>query len=200
MSRETGDILTKSFLSYVLADLVTSFNISKTLSQQQLVDTVEAIIKDFYYIKPTELKYCFEKAKKGAYGIVYDRIDQSIIYQWIETYLIERSNTVIETNQNDKIEHQKRFDNIILPILKSINLEELEKPKKVKTPEKLPHHDFYQKCMRSFDLIRIKFGDSSGRYIKRFGNMINIEQFVEIKAEQLIRVTAMLEERNKDLL
>jgi hypothetical protein len=54
--------------------------------------------------------------------------------------------------------------------------------------------------MRSFDLIRKKYGDSSGRYIKRFGEMINLEQFVEIKAEQLIRVTALLEERNKDIL
>jgi len=200
IAKEVSEQFAISFLNMILLDLSDFFNIGKGLSPQQILWLSKEIKKDYYYLKPTELKLCFDNAKKGKYGKLYDRLDGMIIYEWIETYLSERTNVVIKQNSNDKIENQKKFDNIILPILKSINLEELNKPKEVKPPEKLPHHDFHQKCMRSFDLIRRNYGDKSGRFIKRFGKMINIEEFIEIKVEQLIRVSKLLEDRNKDIL
>ena len=200
ISKEVGEVFLISFLGNILLDLSSFFNIGKGLSPEQIVWLAKEIKKDYFYLKPTELKLCFDNAKKGKYGKLYDRLDGMIIYEWIETYLSERTNVVIKQNANEKFENQKKFDDIILPILKSINLEELQKPKEVKPVEKLPHHDFHQKCMRSFDSIRKKHSDPSGRFIKRFGKFINLEQFIEIKAEQLIRVTNLLKDRKKHIL
>ena len=200
ISKEIGDGFLFSFLGNILLDLSDFFNIGKGLSPQQIIWLAKEIKKDYYYLKPTELKLCFDNAKKGKYGKLYDRLDGMIIYEWIETYLSERTNVVIKQNSNDKVEHQRKFDDIILPILKSINLEHIEKPKEVKPKEKLPYHDIHQKWIDLYGKLRTKKSDTSGRFLKRYGMVLDLESYINYKAEQLFRVKAYLNQRNQDLL
>lgn len=104
IKKEMGDLMINAFLTLALTELVESFNIGKTMNQQQIVFTVEAIKTDYYFLKPEELKYCFNNAKKGKYGVMYDRIDCAVICDWIEKYLEERLSLVFEK----QIEDQKK--------------------------------------------------------------------------------------------
>lgn len=60
------------------------------MGQEQLVQTIQLIIEDFYYFNIEDFKLCFNNAKRGKYGKVYDRIDGNIIYEWLQKYSEER--------------------------------------------------------------------------------------------------------------
>lgn len=60
------------------------------MSAVQVAQTADLVIEEFYYLKPDDLKLCFTKAKKGAYGKLYDRIDGQIILEWLRQYDQER--------------------------------------------------------------------------------------------------------------
>lgn len=61
------------------------------MGQSQLVSTIQLVIEDFYYLNIEDFKLCFNKAKRGVYGKIYDRVDGNIIYGWIAQYAQERA-------------------------------------------------------------------------------------------------------------
>lgn len=64
------------------------------MGERQIAETVRMIIDDFYYLNFDDLKFCFNNAKKGKYGKIYDRIDGNIIYSWVQKYGNERVEVV----------------------------------------------------------------------------------------------------------
>lgn len=68
------------------------------MGENQLASTVDLLIEDFYYLKVEDLKLCFQNAKKGKYGKVYDRIDGNIIYGWVEQYSKDRIEQALKMN------------------------------------------------------------------------------------------------------
>lgn len=58
-----------------------------------------------------DFKLCFNNAKRGKYGRVYDRIDGNIIYEWLQKYSEERVQTVYpEGNYHPDIaDNNERF-------------------------------------------------------------------------------------------
>lgn len=61
------------------------------MGQSQLVSTIQLVIEDFYYLNIEDFKLCFNNAKRGVYGKIYDRVDGNIIYDWISRYAQERA-------------------------------------------------------------------------------------------------------------
>lgn len=61
------------------------------MGQDQLVQTIRLIVEDFYYFNVEDFKLCFNNAKRGKYGKVYDRIDGNVIYEWLQKYSEERT-------------------------------------------------------------------------------------------------------------
>ena len=96
----------------------------------------------------------------------------------------------------NNIQRLSSIDSLLTPEtkekLKELGLEK-EKPKQA--PNR--NYDIFQKWMALFDKLKRNFEvpDTNGRYIKRYGKMLNIELFVEYKTEQLYRVLEYLEER-----
>ena len=70
------------------------------MGQEQLVQTIQLIIEDFYYFNIEDFKLCFNNAKRGKYGKIYDRIDGNVIYGWIEAYANERVQTACPEMNN----------------------------------------------------------------------------------------------------
>ncbi len=193
--KEIGEMGIKSLVTLALTDLVLSFNVGKTMNQSQIVFAVESILSDYYFLKPTELKYCFDNAKKGRYGNLYDRIDLSVICEWIDSYLMERTDEAIKHSTNAKIEYTKTFDENIGKILAVIKFEP-EQKEVVKTKD-VPFTDVYQDWMRLFDKLRRNFEvpQTNGRFIYRYKKALNIEDFFNYKADQLFRVKQILKKR-----
>lgn len=85
-----GNAGLNAFLSIAIIDVIEFFNVGKTMGQDQLVQTVQLIVEDFYYFNVEDFKLCFNNAKRGKYGKIYDRIDGNIIYEWLQKYSEER--------------------------------------------------------------------------------------------------------------
>jgi len=92
LKRELGDMHVKAILTIIIIDLVKFFNIGKSMNDEQVGQTIQLIQDEFWMLKPEDFKLCFNNAKKGLYGKVYDRIDGQIIIEWLKKYLNERMN------------------------------------------------------------------------------------------------------------
>ena len=83
MNKEFGETHLRGFMVKVLNDLVDFFNVGKSIGAVQVAQTVDLIIDEYYFFKPDDFKLCFNRAKKGLYGKVYDRIDGAVILEWL---------------------------------------------------------------------------------------------------------------------
>lgn len=111
--KEYGEQSLQAILVIILVDLIDFFNIGKTMGQEQLVQTIRLIMMDFYYLNIDDFKLCFDNAKRGRYGKIYDRIDGNIIYGWVESYATERLNVAYPegNNQPDIASKNERSSN-----------------------------------------------------------------------------------------
>lgn len=91
--KQYGEQSLQAVLVIILTDVIKFFSTGKTMGQEQTVQTVRLIIDDFYYFNIEDFKLCFNNAKRGKYGKVYDRIDGNIIYEWLQRYAEERVQT-----------------------------------------------------------------------------------------------------------
>ena len=89
--KETSEMSLLAILTIMFNDLIDFFSVGKTMGQSQLVSTIQLVIEDFYYLNIEDFKLCFNNAKRGVYGKIYDRVDGNIIYGWIDQYAQERA-------------------------------------------------------------------------------------------------------------
>lgn len=90
MKAELGDVHTKAILTLFIIDAIKFFNVGKSMSDEQVAQTIILIQDDYWMLKPEDFKLCFDNAKKGKYGKVYDRIDGQVILEWLHNYLLAR--------------------------------------------------------------------------------------------------------------
>lgn len=198
---EKGDLLAKAFLTAIITDLVMFFNVGKTMNQSQVVQVVEMIQTDCYFLKPSELKYCFDNAKTGKYGTVYDRIDGNVIFGFIDKYLEERMGIVHFENERQHEEYKRggfEVSETVAEALKNIDFKTVDKPSlpKAKYVPKVPENDtevFIQSLFKEFDEIYGKHpvGENRGKRFIEYGKLIvDQDEFIDVK----------LKERNKEML
>ena len=82
------------------------FNVGKIMNDNQAAQTADLIIEEYYFLKPDDFKLCFNRAKKGLYGKVYDRIDGAVILEWLGRYEKERGSMAMD----DSINNSKSWD------------------------------------------------------------------------------------------
>ncbi|WP_432714436.1 DUF6633 family protein, partial [Pedobacter sp.] len=78
----------------LVGELANSFNIGKNMSAFQVTDTAMMILREYPELKVDDVALCFTKAKQNAYGEVYDRLDSSIIFKWLERFLADKHEQV----------------------------------------------------------------------------------------------------------
>ena len=101
MNKEFGETHLRGFMVKVLNDLVDFFNVGKSIGAVQVAQTVDLIIDEYYFFKPDDFKLCFNRAKKGLYGKVYDRIDGAVILEWLGRYEKERGSMAMDDSINN---------------------------------------------------------------------------------------------------
>lgn len=99
---EGDDRLSVAYLVKLINEVVEYFNIGKTMNDVQVMNTAKFILAEYAQYKLDDFMLCFDRAKKGKYGIVYDRIDGHVIFEWIEKYLHERFQEVEGLRINEK--------------------------------------------------------------------------------------------------
>jgi len=168
-----GDNGAGAFLSFIVSDLVMAFNVGKTVDSSQIEFVAETINQDYYYLKTTELKYCFDKAKKGHYGTTFDRVDASIIIGWIESFIKERDELYSQQRIEENKAHTKELNQIHPKILTKIKqavddvIEKQNQPKD--EPTKKREKTEFELIVDSWyleydDLLKKQSGDTRVKY------------------------------------
>lgn len=200
MRKDLGEVVAKAFLTFIVTELIESFNVGKTMNDMQVVFAVNGIQEDYFFLKPEELKFCFDKAKKGKYGTMYDRIDAAVIFGWIEEFLIERTQVCIDQNieqaKSFKIGeinpiYEKLFKEIVkrFPEGKNINMDLITPVPRERTEEE----KIIQDILKEFDELRgfdpgIKFVTYNKKHYSQ-------SEFLYAKIEELNKLNKIEDDR-----
>ena len=195
IAKQEGENKVNAFLTYVVADLIKSFNLGKTMDESQIEFLVETIRTDYYYLKLPELKLCFNNCKKGMYGTIYDRIDTSVVVSWIEMFLKERFNSIEKIRKTESDNHKRTltdFHPSVVDAMKSavsdIKKNETkplcENIKRKKTQQEL----FIQQCFRDFDELcknrNDDFASAGIRLVNIEGKEFNQDEYIIYRIEK----------------
>lgn len=103
LRKEYGEEFTIELVMYAIIDLCESLNVGKGMNEGQIIEAARLIQQEYYMLKPADLKLCFDMAKLGKFGEVYNRIDIQVISTWIDKYLQLR---LEEAERMSKKEHE----------------------------------------------------------------------------------------------
>lgn len=113
LKREAGEVYTKALLVKLLADLVKFFNVGKSMNSDQVAQTVDLLLQEFYFLKLEDFKVFFNRLKSGHYGQLYDVLDGSIIMTRLREYCSERiqkaEDMLIEKHEQLKAEEKEEL-------------------------------------------------------------------------------------------
>lgn len=107
--QEKGEVISQAILSKLIIDFLDFFNIGKTMSESQIVSTVKLLLEDYSNLKPDDFVLFFNRAKKGIYGKVYDRIDGAVIFGWLEQFMHERDSEIEQIRIIENKSYQKNI-------------------------------------------------------------------------------------------
>jgi hypothetical protein len=86
VNKNLGEAKTKAILVLLIDDLVNFFSIGKSMDDNQCAQTVDLIMRQYYYLNIADIRLCFDRIKDGTYGKLYDRIDGQIILMAMKEY------------------------------------------------------------------------------------------------------------------
>ena len=92
-------------LMYLIGNATFQLNISKRMNQQQVRTAAEIISGEYYYLNLADFKLCFQKGISGEYGQIFDRVDISVLCDWLRQYTEHRSEAA---EQSSISAHQER--------------------------------------------------------------------------------------------
>lgn len=103
--RNLGETHARAIVVILLSEVVSFFNASNTMNDSQVAMTTDLIIEEYPYFKIDDLKLAFRNAMKGRYGEIYNRLDGSVIMQWLKQYNHERCAKADIASYNQHKEH-----------------------------------------------------------------------------------------------
>lgn len=191
---EKGALTVRALLNMLIGDLVMFVNVGKSMTPDQIVKTVDLVIEEYNYFKPEDFKLCFNRAKKGQYGALYDRIDGQLILSWLGEYDNERTAEVedirqtqntqlkkleakplLTTDEKDNADKDELFRKNIALLLERTNLRKKEKleaeaVRRANTViDKGPMYDMHQRWLLQFDALWKRQGYPSNRLVRKYG-------------------------------
>lgn len=94
----------------MLENVANDFNVKETFDDNQIEDCFMTIISEFGIIAPEELLYVFRRAKSGAYGPVYNKLDTATVCSWIREYKDGERLQYFQQSRQEKTERGPEFD------------------------------------------------------------------------------------------
>lgn len=159
-----GELFVKALIIHALTDLDLFLNVGKSFSEQQVAQTADLILQDFKHLKIEDIKLCFNNAKKGYYGKVYDRIDGQIVFEWLNKYSNERADVAEQVSIKSHAqlkkgefepgeinpEGQKKVVEVLKSVIENVNVENKKEPKKREMSE---NQKYFNDILREFDKL-----------------------------------------------
>ncbi|MFN0254487.1 hypothetical protein [Pedobacter ureilyticus] len=190
----------------LINDLANSLNVGKNMTAQQVIDASQILFDEFGQMKLNDVVLCFNKIKRGHYGVIYDRLDVHVIMEKMHRF---------QADQYEQIEHYRQKENNELkrldketPMLSETNAADnptalkhiraiqntVSKASSLKSP-KINRigviQDRFAKYYAIFHQHAERYWSKDGGipggkvFIKRYGAMLDVTEFVKHKAYQL---------------
>ena len=99
VKKEQGKQAASAYISIMLADIEQFFNVKNGMTEIQIKMLVDMILKNFYYLKISDLRLFSEKFKMGLYGKVYDRLDGGVVMDALNKYVDDRMEEAAQYHQ-----------------------------------------------------------------------------------------------------
>lgn len=109
LQKVVDPVLPELFLARQLEKLVESVNLDARLNMrpEQITELAEDLVDTFPVETLEDFVLCFRRATMGMYGIIY-KIDKSVVFTWMATYLGDKYMYVEHVHQSAKEEGAKQ--------------------------------------------------------------------------------------------
>lgn len=91
-------------LSLLINDLRLFFQVDSVITSEQIKSLVPMVISEYGSLSLEEISICFNQAKKGAFGEVYNRLDGPVILKWLRTYYADKIERIRLKQQNQHVQ------------------------------------------------------------------------------------------------
>lgn len=171
----------------IITDVSLFLNVGKNMSDVQIGQTADMIIKDYNFLKVEDFKLCFNNAKKGIYGKQYDRLDGQIIFEWLDIYVNDRATEAERLSFEKHKEDQKIKNNEVNPegqrkvleamkgALDHIDVKEVKKIKRVseRDPRLTIFFSEYEKLPKIKEI-----------YVQYKGKNLSQTEYIDVRIEE----------------
>lgn len=107
-----GEETAKDALIETIAFAAGLLNIGKNLQPHQIEFLADEILKDWYWLKLSEIKFVMMEGVRGNYGQIYDCLDFRTVIEWLSKYDETRTEIVEQNSQrahiSEKAESEKQ--------------------------------------------------------------------------------------------
>lgn len=121
LKKHSGEDFILAYIKAWVLNCSEYFNVGKSMTEQQIDETSQFILLEYYTLTIADIYLIFKKAKLGHFGQLYDRLDGGVILNWFERYFDERTKIFALKNiaesaeyKNELREASKKIDSIIL--------------------------------------------------------------------------------------
>lgn len=199
-----------SILNLMIIDLVKYFSVGNSMGKEQVIQTVDLIMDapEYKHLKLEDIKLCFNYAKKGWYGQIYNRIDGGVIFDCLNKYL-EQQKEIKKHATLKKHDETKLLDagvkrtgwtnerlSGLMELARELKAKDIAEQKKVmqKVSFNADQQKFDNKLFRQFDKLWEKFAVdvNRGKFIRRYGKILAVNEFLKEKYSQLERINKQL--------
>lgn len=177
IKKQFGETELILYICELVTETALFFNVGKTMNAEQIKQTSMMIAEDYYYMKPEELNYCFNKAKRGHYGKLFDRLDGAIIFRWLDKYNQERTSICVNKSESEsqKMGDKGLNDDELMALYKRMK----NAPNVDKKPTRKVKDELALKINGEFEMRRNKNGK-----VKVDGKMLDRIEFIEYRLNQ----------------
>jgi len=100
LKREKPDELITA-ISAMIESIYQLINVGKQIGADAIIKLSEMIIENYWYLKIDEIDLVFKNGITGKYGKIYDRVDASVIFDWLHKYdTSQECISIYEENSN----------------------------------------------------------------------------------------------------
>lgn len=164
-------------ISSMLEMVSQQFNVKEPLNDDQLLDCTLTIIDEFWMLRPEEILYCFKRAKTGAYGPVYNKLDTMTIITWLRIYYDEERIAHFERKNKDLSPKGEEID-IMAAYRKEIEMQQLNGAPTLVVKDQQKREDRRRQVsdQEKFDQFREEYFKRKKEEVKKIMGMETIDQ------------------------
>lgn len=206
-----GFEIVAAILVLLIEDLNLKSNVGKPMNDLQMNDFIALHIEKYPSAKIDHYVLAFKRIKTGEYGTFYGSIDGIVLGNMIKQFFDGVQEEVVSANlANNKLRVEESKEQIKLPD-GEVNyppVSEWFKPKQSEIKPSKPRemseeqrlfNDFLKRFDWLYSMAPVEF-DKHGKelkrkFINRYGRIMDVQDFINYKADQYMRVIEYLDKR-----